>query len=92
MPHMSSMYSTYDATQDLMYAIQNTEPARPLVKLGNGHKEALNSLAEIFRKSNPPEVPLREPVREVCQKKLQEVNQEGTQMKRAPESKPITNS
>ena len=32
------------------------------------------------------------PVREVGQKKLQSVNQEGTQMKMSPQSKPITNA
>ena len=31
-------------------------------------------------------------MREVGQKKLQEINQERTQMKRAPQSKPITNT
>ena len=78
---MSSMDETYHATQDLIYALQNTEPTSPLVKLGHGHKEALNNLADILRKSNPPAVPPRVPVREVGQKKLQEMNQEGTQIK-----------
>ena len=43
----------------------------------------MKTIAKIFRKANPPEVPPRVPVREVDQKKPQEVNQEGTQMKRA---------
>ena len=51
----------------------------------------MKTLAEIFRKATPPAVPLRVTVREVGQKKLQEVNQEGTQMKRAPQSNPFTN-
>ena len=85
------MDATYHAVQDIIYAIYNPAPASPLVKLGNGHKEALKTLAEIFRKSNPPAVPPRVPVREVGQKKIQEVNQEVTQMKRAPKSKLITN-
>ena len=73
---MSSMDATYHAAQYLIHTLQNPEPATPLVKLGNGHKEALNTLAEIFIKANPPAVPLRVPVREVGQKKLQEVSQE----------------
>ena len=71
---MSSMDATYHAAQDLIYALQNPETASPIVKLGNGHKEALKTLAEIFIKANPPAVPPRVPVREVGQKKLQEVN------------------
>ena len=43
----------------------------------------MNTLEGIFRKANPPAVPPRVPVRKVGKKKLQEVNQEGTQMKRA---------
>ena len=91
MSQISSMDATYHAAQDLIYALQNLAPAILLVKLGHGNQEALKTLADIFRKANPPEVPPRVPVREVGQKKLQEVNQEGTQMERAPQSKPITN-
>ena len=57
MPQMSSTAATIHATRDLIYAIQNTEPEIPLVKLGNAHKEALRSLAEIFGNATPPEVP-----------------------------------
>ena len=85
------MDETYHAAQDLSYALQNIAPASPLVKLVNGHKESLETLAEIFRKTNPTAVPLRVPVREVGKNKIQEVNQEGTQMKIAPQSKPFTN-
>ena len=92
MPQMSYVDATFHATQDLIYALQNPTPVIPLVKLGNGKKEALRTLAEIFRKANPPAVPLRVPVRELGQNKLQEVNQEGTQMKSALQSKPFTNS
>ena len=60
MPQMSYMDATYHSAQDLIYAMQYTAPASPLLKLG--------------------------------QKKLQEVKQEGTQMKRAMQSKPITNA
>ena len=84
MPQISSIDATYHHSQDLIYALQNPSSAIPLVKLGHGHKEALNTLAEIFRKTNPPAVPLRAPVREVGQNKLQEMNQEGTQLKRTP--------
>ena len=65
MPQMSSMDATYHAAQDFIYAIDNPAPARPLVKLGNGHKEAFRILAEIFRKANPTAVPTMVPVREV---------------------------
>ena len=81
---MPSMDATYHTAQDLIYAIQNPAPARPLVKLGRGHKEALKTLSDIFRKANPPPVPPRVPVREVGQKKPQEVNQEVTQKKSTP--------
>ena len=84
MPHIYSVDANYHAAQDLIYALHNPAPAIPLVQLRNLHKEALKTLVEIFRKANPPAVPLRVPVREVGQKKLQEVNQEGTQMKSLP--------
>ena len=50
------------------------------------------TLAEIFRKANPPAVTPKVTPREVVQKKLQEVNQEGTQMKSAPQSNLFTNA
>ena len=68
MPHISSINETYHAAQDLIYALQNPSPASPLVKLGHGYKEALKTLADIFRKVNPPAVPPRVSVREVGQK------------------------
>ena len=92
MPQMSSMDATYHAAQNLIYALHNTSPASPLVKLGHGHKEALKTLADISRKASPPSVPPRVPVRELGQKKLQEMNQEGTQMKKTPQSNPVTNA
>ena len=75
---MSSMDATYHATPDLIYALQNPTPASPLVKLGHGHKQAFNTLSDIFGKATPPAVSLRVPVREVGQKNLQEMNKEGT--------------
>ena len=75
MPQMSSMDTTYHAAQDIIYTLYNPAPAIPLVKLVNGHKKSLKNLAEIFRKANPPVVPPRVTVREVGEKKLQEVNQ-----------------
>ena len=50
------------------------------------------NLAEIFRKANPSAVPPRVPVREVGQKKIQEVNQEVTEMKRSLQSNSFTNA
>ena len=52
----------------------------------------MKTLADIFRKSNPPAVPLRVPVSEVGQRKIQEMNQEVTQMKKTPHSYPFTNT
>ena len=85
MPQMSSINATCHAAQDLIYALPNPAPASPLIKLGHRQKESLKTLADIFRKSNSPAVPPRVPVREVGQNKLQEVSQEGTQMKRSPQ-------
>ena len=80
---MSSKYTTFYAVHDLIYAIQNPAQSSSLVKLGNGHKEALRTLAEIFRKSSPPVIPSRVTVREVVQDKINEVNQEIAQTKSA---------
>ena len=82
MPHMSSMDATYHAAENIICALHNPEPVIPLVKLDHGHREALKTLANIFKKANTPTVPPRVPVREVGKNKLQEMNQEGTQMKR----------
>ena len=79
---MSSMDATYHTAQDIIYDLHNTAPESPLVKLGNGHKKALETLAEIIRKANPPAVPPRVPARDVGQKKLQDMNREGNQTKR----------
>ena len=57
MLQMSSVDATYHAAQDLIYELQNPEPASPLLKLGNGQKESLKTLANIFRKANPPALP-----------------------------------
>ena len=92
MPQMSSMDAAYHVAQYLIYVLYNTAPEIPLVKLMKVHKEALRTLSEIFRKANSPAVPPRVPVKEVGQKKLQEVKQERTQMKIAPQSKPFTNA
>ena len=59
MPQMSSMDATYHATQYLIYALQNTAPASPLVKLGHGHKEALKTLADIYSEKQTPQQYLR---------------------------------
>ena len=85
MSKMSSKYATFHAAQDLFYALQNPVTERPLVKLGYGNKEALNTLAEVFIKSSPPAVPQRVPVSEGVQEKLKEANQERSQMKIAPQ-------
>ena len=82
---MSYMDANYHDAHNLIYALQNPVPSIPLIKPGNGNKEAFINLAEIIRKENPPAVPPRVPSRELYQKKLQEMNQEGTQMKSAPQ-------
>ena len=41
MPHMSSMDATYHDAQDIIYALQNPSPAKPLLKLGHGHKKII---------------------------------------------------
>ena len=50
MPHMSSTDATICAADDLIYALHNPATESQLFKLGNGKKEALNTLEEIFRK------------------------------------------
>ena len=67
MPKMTTTDATIHATHYLMYALQNIAPEIPPVKLVNTHKEALISLAEIFRKSTSPAVPLRVLIRKLYQ-------------------------
>ena len=64
---MSSIDETFHVSKYLIYALQNPAPANPLAKLGNGHKEEMSTLEEIFSKASPPEIPLRMPVREIVQ-------------------------
>ena len=65
MPEISNIDAKFHVTQDLIYALQNLAPENPLDKLGNGNKETLSILAEIFSKASTPAIPLRLPVREV---------------------------
>ena len=74
MPTMSSTDDTIHAAQDLVQALQNPAPARPLVKLGNEHKEALIYLSDIFGKAISPAVPPRVLIEEAYPEKLQNVN------------------
>ena len=53
MQQMSSMDATYHVAQDIIDALQNTVPEIPLVKIGHGNKESLNTLEDISRKANP---------------------------------------
>ena len=92
MPQISSAYARIHAAQDLIYALQNPAPAIPQVKLGKIHKKSLRYLMEILRKSTPPALPLKVPVRGAYQEKLQQVNQERTQMKMSSQSNPFTNA
>ena len=92
MLQMSSMDATYHAAQSLIYSLQNTLPASSVLKIGHGHKEALKTLGDLFRKEKTPIVPPRVPVREEGQKELKERNQKGTQMKKTLQSKPTTNA
>ena len=62
-PKISSIDENFHAAQDLIYERQNPASEIPLVKLVNGPKEALRTLAEISRKSSPPVVTPRVPVR-----------------------------
>ena len=55
MPNMSSKDATFHAAQYLIYVLQNPAPESPLVKPIYWHKEALRTLAEIFRKFSLPE-------------------------------------
>ena len=89
---MSSTDATIHAARDLIYGLQNPAPAIPLVKLENLQKESLIPLGEIFRTATPPAVPKMVPVKGAYQEKLQQVNQEITQMKNASQSKPATNA
>ena len=81
--------ATIHATQDLIHALQNTAPARPLVTLENEYKEALIYLAKIFGKQISPLVPPRVPVRGEYQGKLQQVNQEETQIQNSSQSRQL---
>ena len=81
MPQMTSTYEKNHAIHDLICALQNPTPAGPLVKLGNGHTEALMTSAEISRKANPQAVPTRVPFRGASEEKLQQVNLERSPMK-----------
>ena len=91
MPKMSSIDTTINVAQDLIYALQSPADAIPSVKLVNWHKGALRTLVEIFKKTCPPAVPPWVPVRKVVQEKLKEFKQEISQIKSAPQSKPCTN-
>ena len=62
-PQMAFTDATYHATQGLIYSLHNPAPEIPLFKPGNVQKEALRTLAEIFKKANPPALPPRVPVR-----------------------------
>ena len=53
MPKMPSIDATFHTAYDLFYALHNPAPSNPLDKLGNGHKEELRTLAEIFSKPIP---------------------------------------
>ena len=59
MPKMSSTDAKVRAAQGLICEIHNPAPDIPLVTLGNTHKEALRSLADIFLKPTSPAVPPR---------------------------------
>ena len=89
---MSSIYATFHSSQSLIYALHNTEKAKPLSKLGNGHKEALRTLEKIFSKASLPAIPLRVPVSEIAQEKPKEINQERAQIKSVYQATPSANA
>ena len=93
MPKMSSTDATIHAAQDLIHALQNLAPARPLVTLVNVHKEALGFLSDIFGKATSPSVPPRVPIKEAYPEKLRHMNQEENQGKKYHQVKcPITHA
>ena len=59
MPQMSSTDATFHAAQGLIFALHNSAPVNPIVKLVNVHKKALSTLENIFRKATPPHQYLR---------------------------------
>ena len=75
MPKISSTDATIHAT---IHALHNPALFLPLATLRNIHKEALIYLEEIAA------VPPRVTVREAYQEKIQQVNQEETQIKFYP--------
>ena len=83
MPKMSSTDATIHAVQDLIIALQNASPSRPLVTVINVHKEALIYLANIFGKAAPSAVPQRVPINEAYPEKLQQVNQEENKIRKS---------
>ena len=84
--------ATFHAAQNLIYALYNPAPEKPLSKLGNGHNEALSTPAEIFSRASPPVIPMRVLIREVIEEKPKEVNKERVQLKNSSKTKPSTNS
>ena len=50
MPQISSTDATFHAAHDLIYELKNPATEISLVRLGNRHKEALRTTAEIFIK------------------------------------------
>ena len=51
---MSSKDATFHAAQDLIYALQNTSPASPLVKLGNWAQVGIEDPIRNIQKNQPP--------------------------------------
>ena len=92
MPQLSSTDATFHAAQYLIYSLQNPAPLISLVEIRNGNKEALVTLAEIFRTATPPAIPQRIPVGGSFQEKLQQVKKEITQIKIAYQSNKFSNA
>ena len=75
MPKLYSTNAPILSAEDIIHELRNPAPISPLVTLGNLHKEAMISLAEIFVKATSQELPLRVLIEEACPDKLQQVNQ-----------------
>ena len=89
---MSSTDAAIIAAQDLIHALQNPEPAIPILTLENSYKEAMRSIEYLFGKATPPTIPLRVPVRGAHQEKLTGEPRKNPNKKKSHSKGPLTNA